>query len=433
VLYLSQILGTPVEDQEHERVGRIIDILISAEHVGQSTPTYPSVLLLEGESDSLWRVPLEAIERQTDFLRLLVSLSQLAPQPAQATHQEIRVAQEVLDKQVIDIERKKAVRVNDVCFQDDWRILGVDNSTLGLVRRLTPSWLLGNKNRSPSLTIIPWEQIELIGSNQSEDQVQEASPQVGLPLAGRVTSRHLAELHPADIAEIVHHLTAAQGARVIERLDDEAAADAMEEIDTDRQLHILENIQSERAADILQAMGPDEAADLLADMPEERAQHLLRLMTPEESQDLQELLEYEEDSAGGLMTTDYIVLTQSKTVREALEVIRTNILEHDVRTAYVYCVADETQEEQHLLGVVSLWDLLVAASIQSLTDLMETDVVTVSADSDPHHVAQIMAKYNLLAVPVVNEDDILQGIITVDDALDVLLPPERRRRPTRMY
>jgi Mg/Co/Ni transporter MgtE len=341
----------------------------------------------------------------------------------------------VLDKQVIDLKRKKAVRVNDVCLADDWRILGVDTSALGLVRRLAPSWLLGARSQHASATLIPWQRIELIGASQPQNhEPAPTSSLAGAPESGkRSVSGQLAELHPADIAEIVQQLSTGQGARIIERLDDETAADTMEEIDTERQSQILENIEPERAADILQAMGPDEAADLLAQLPEERAQQLLHLMNPEESEEVQELLEYEADTAGGLMTTDYTVLNQTRTVAEALEAIRSDIQKYDVRIAYIYCVADEARDENRILGVVSLWDLLVAQSTQVLQDLMETDIIPVQADSDTRAVAEIIAKYNLLAVPVVSEDGILQGVVTVDDALDVLLPPEKRRKSQRMF
>ncbi len=348
----------------------------------------------------------------------------------------MRLAQEVLDKQVIDIEHKKAVRVNDIGFGDDWRILGVDHSTLGLIRRLAPAWLSGKGRKATQGTVpalLPWSRIELIGAQHPEEEEEEEKPSLTPSGTLRVPTGHLADLHPADIAEIVHQLTPGQGARIIERLDDETAADTMEEIETDRQRHILENIQADRAADILQAMGPDEAADLLSQLPEERAQELLRLMTPEESEDVQELLEYEPDTAGGLMTTDYIALNVEHTVAEALNIVRSNIRENDVRIAYIYCVEDETLDESRVLGVVSLWDLLVAVPTQQLQHLMERDVVTVKPDDDPHTVAEVMAKYNLLAVPVVNEGQELIGVVTVDDALDVLLPAERRRRPKRMY
>jgi magnesium transporter len=428
MMYLSQLLGTPVEDSQGARIGKIIDIVTSLS-IPSSTPT----LVVEGQTGQSWYVPVEEVEWNGTALRLRIAVDQLPTRPA-APH-EVSLAREVLDKQVIDIEHKKAVRVNDVCFSDDWRIQGIDNSTLGLVRRLAPSWLLGAKSRRASTTLIPWEHIELIGAQsvEQETQTREETPVPASSRIARPPSGQLAELHPADIADIVHQLTPGQGARLLEGLDDETAADTLEEIDTDRQSHILESINVERAADILEAMEPDEAADLLARMPEERAQELLRLMTPEESEDVQELLEYEEDTAGGLMTKDFVVINAAESAGAALEAVRSNIREQDVRVAYVYCIADEEQEDYTLQGVVSLWDLLIADAAQPLQELMETDLVTVQPDTDPRTVAEIMAKYNLLAVPVVSEEGVLEGVVTVDDALDVLLPNERRRKPPRMY
>jgi CBS domain-containing protein len=466
MLYLSQLLGTPVEDPQGVRIGKIIDIeetrFISplpdsapgATPVSRAAP-FPA-LIIEGDAEHTWFVSVEGIEWHNDTLRLRVPVQQLSTRPLTPSAGDqllvaISLAQDVLDKQVIDIARKKAVRVNDVCLADDWHILGVDSSTLGLVRRLAPNWLLGthrgtvNRAQRPPTNLIPWEHIELIGSQQPDlyeipesDQSAEVS-QVGLPegvqpvLPMRIQSGQLAELHPADIADIVHQLTPGQGARLLEGLDIGTAADTLEEIDTERQSHILENISTERAVDILDAMGPDEAADLLARLPEETAEKLLHLMEPEESEDVQDLLTYAEDSAGGIMTTDYTVINDSKSVAEALEAVRTSIYERDIRPVYVYCVADELQDESKLLGVVSLWELLVAPPTQPLQEIMETDLITVQPDSEPRAVAEIMAKYNLLSVPVVNPEGILEGVVTVDDALDVLLPNERRRKPTRMY
>jgi len=430
MLYLSQLLGTPVEDQQGVRIGKLVDITVSEAQVGSAEPTYPVALLVEGEEEQPWRVPLGDVERLEHSLRLRVPGAQLTLQLDSPLSHEVWLARDILDKQVIDIQRKKAVRVNDICLSDEWQLEGIDNSTLGLVRRLAPNWLLGsNKGRAMAPYLIPWKRIELIGTQRQEEPFMTPD----MPTLSRPQSGHLAELHPADIAEIVHQLTPGQGARLIEGLDDETAADAMEEIDTERQRHILENIQADRAADILEAMEPDEAADLLAQLPEERAQELLGLMTPEESEDVQDLLEYNENSAGGLMTTDFIALNSTRSAAEALEAVRTNMQENDVRAAYVYCVPDETQDECLLQGVVSLWDLLIATPTQALQELMETDLITVQPDSDPRTVAEIMAKYNLLAVPVVSEEGILEGVVTVDDALDVLLPADRRRKPTRMY
>jgi magnesium transporter len=466
MLYLSQLLGAPVEDPQGERIGKIIDVVetrpisssteSTSKSIRASQVALPLILVIEGNSEHIWYVPVEDVEWHNDILRLRVPTQQLSTRPLTSSigvqqTVSISLAQDVLDKQVIDIVRRKAVRVNDVCLSDDWHILGIDSSTLGLVRRLAPNWLLGthrgsvNRSQRPPTNLILWENIELINSHQpdlfetpeSDQQVKESdtdlTEDVSINKPKRIQSGQLAELHPADIADIVHQLTPAQGARLLEGLDIETAADTLEEIETERQSHILENINASRAADILDAMGPDEAADLLARLPDEYAQKLLHLMQPEESEDVQELLTYEENSAGGIMTTDYIVVNATKSVAEALEAVRASISEQDVRPTYVYCVTDDTQHESKLLGVVSIWDLFVAPPAQLLHEIMETDLITVQPDTEPQLFAEIMAKYNLLAVPVVNAEGILEGVVTVDDALDILLPNERRRKTTRMY
>jgi magnesium transporter len=466
MLYLSQLLGVPVEDPQGGRIGKIIDILEARPNSPSAEPfhvsmeashmAFPLTLVIEGPSELTWYVPVEDVVWHDDNLRLRVPTQQLSTQPLPASIENrqtvfISLAHEVLDKQVIDIARKKAVRVNDVCLRDDWHVLGIDSSTLGLVRRLAPNWLLGthrgsmNRTQRPPTNLILWEHIELISSYQpdlsevpeNDQQVKEFRPgeneEVPFNPSKRIQSGQLAELRPADIADIVHQLTPAQGARILEGLDIETAADTLEEIETERQSHILENIEASRAADILDAMGPDEAADLLARLSDEYAEQLLHLMQPEESEDVQELLTYEEDSAGGIMTTDYVVVNATKNVSEALEAVRASISGQDVHPTYVYCVTDDAQDENKLLGVVSLWDLLVAPPAQLLQEIMETDLIAVQPDTEPQLVAEIMAKYNLLAVPVVNAEGMLEGVVTVDDALDVLLPNERRRKPTRMY
>jgi magnesium transporter len=435
MLYLSQLQGAPVEDPHGVRIGKISDLLTF-----RDDPSQRCVFLIEGQDDQSWFAPAEGVAWRDHTLHLPLDASQLELIASPLLPRQVALVRDVLDKQVIDLARKKPVRVNDVCISDDWHVLGVDNSPLGLMRRLAPPWLLGSRSKHTPASFIPWERIELIGSQPPQDDAQDESQPAMLPAnkpttiseLARPQSGPLGELHPADIADIVHQLTPGQGARLIEGLENEIAADAFEEVDTDRQAQILEKLNNERAADILEAMGPDEAADLLARLPEERAQELLRLMKPEESEDVQELLEYEENSAGGLMTTDYIALNASRTVAEALEAVRANI-QDDIRAVYVYCVPDEEQDECPLLGIVSLWDLLTASPTQQLHELMETDVVAVRTDTEPRTVAEIMAKYNLLAVPVVNPTGILEGVVTVDDALDVLLPSARKRKPRRMY
>ncbi|WP_162179585.1 magnesium transporter [Thermogemmatispora carboxidivorans] len=441
MLYLSHLLGAPVEDAQGTRVGKLTDVLVAPAQAREEPdgPTYASALLVEGQDGRLWRVTPLAVQVRDQALVLRMALPELPP-PA-AVENEISLAHEVLDKQAVDLERRRPVRVNDVCLEPDWRVVGIDTSTWGLLRRLMPAWLLGARGREAPGNLIPWERLELLreGEPLPEEGLEEEERSEGRgerqehEELRRPPSGPLAELRPADIADIIHQLTPAQGARLLEGLDDETAADILQEVDTERQTYILEKLKATRAAAILREMEPDEVADLLARLPEERAQELLRLLTPEESEDVRELLEYAENSAGGLMTTDYLALNGSRSSAEALEALRRHILDQDGHTVYIYVVDDEERDEPHLLGVVSIWNLLVASPEQTLQELMHRDLVTVRPEADARSVAEIIAKYNLFAVPVVNDEGALQGIVTVDDAIDVLLPPERRRRPPRRY
>jgi magnesium transporter len=445
MLYLSHLLGAPVEDPHGARVGKLVDVLVAPARSDEERagPAYASALLIEGSEGRLWRIPPASAQLRDHTLLLRMAPEELSGELSGAPVsevQEISLAHEVLDRQAVDLKRRRPVRVNDVCLEADWRVLGIDTSTWGLLRRLLPAWLLGEKGRVASVSLVPWEHLEVLREQQPAEESQEPSPAQAQTPAGEAgqaqrpsPSGPLAELRPADIADIIHQVTPAQGARLLEGLADETAADILEEVDTERQTYILEKISAARAAAILREMEPDEVADLLARLPEERAQELLRLLTPEESEEVRELLEYAEDSAGGLMTTDYLALNQTRSSAEALAALRQHTLEEDGHAVYIYCVDDETRDEPRLLGVVSIWDLLVASPEQSLRELMASDLVTVRPETDARGVAEIIAKYNLFAVPVVNEEGLLQGIVTVDDAIDVLLPPERRRRPPRMY
>ena len=187
MLYLSQLLGAPVEDPQGARIGKLIDITVPAAQIGRPEPAYPSALLVEGEEEQTLRVPPETVEWHENALRLRVPAGQLPVQLDGALPSEVSLAHDVLDKQVIDIVRKKAVRVNDICLDNDWRIQGIDNSTLGLVRRLAPNWLLGAKSRHTPTNLISWDHIELIGTQQQEDQeAPEMIPQPPRPVSGQL-------------------------------------------------------------------------------------------------------------------------------------------------------------------------------------------------------------------------------------------------------
>jgi Mg2+ transporter MgtE len=244
----------------------------------------------------------------------------------------------------------------------------------------------------------------------------------------RISHEKLAKMHPADIADVVNRLSAPQRQAVFSALDDETAADALEEMDPEDQAEIIERLDLERAADILEEMGPDEAADLLADLPEEQAERLLERMEETEADDVEELLAYEEDTAGGLMTTEYVTVTSDLNAAEAIDRLRE--LEPEAEQVYYVYVVDA---RENLLGVLSLRDLIVAKPDTPLTDIMIRKVVSVPLTASHREVAEVIRKYNLLAVPVTDVDGHLEGIVTVDDAMDTVLSGAMKRRIPRIF
>jgi Mg2+ transporter MgtE len=207
----------------------------------------------------------------------------------------------------------------------------------------------------------------------------------------------------------------------------ETAAEALHELEPSVQADIIDDLGKEKASDILEQMPPDEAADVLGDLPEEKAEELILLMEHEEAQEVKELLEHEEDTAGGLMTTEYLAFPPDMTVDDAIRELRLEA--PDAETVYYLYITDD---QERLLGVLSLKDLILARPEMSLRDIMKSQVKTLSLDSEQKDVAEFISKYNLLAAPVVDEHQVLHGIVTVDDVVDFLLPPASRRKRRKL-
>jgi Mg2+ transporter MgtE len=243
-----------------------------------------------------------------------------------------------------------------------------------------------------------------------------------------VPKYNITQLHPADIAEIVDQLNLQEGLTLINSLDEEAAADTLEETSDERQVSLIEGMDAERAADILEEMSPDDAADLLGDLPAHRAEAILDLMEPDESEDIKELLEYPEDTAGGIMTNEFIAVNKEQTVEQALGEVRKAA--KSVESIYYIYV---TSNGNDLVGVTSLREILTAPVDTKLATLMHTDLITADVREDQHEVARKIAKYNLLALPVVERETKLKGIVTVDDAIDIVLPTAWKKRVPKMF
>ncbi|MGQ9524631.1 MAG: magnesium transporter [Armatimonadota bacterium] len=414
-MFLTEVLGRPLLDHTSRRVGRVVDV------VADLSQLFPPVVGIEVRMRDITRViPYTHIAE----LRPAVTLRPGAPIEADLPLRDEyrRLGAEFLDRQIVDIQGHRVVRVNDIRLADfdgKLRLIGVDVGLRGLLRRIGIEGAAESIVSLLGLTlhthIIDWRDVEPLPSGKA-------------PMKLRVPTERLSRLHPADIADIIDQLDPAERRQVLESLDVETAADALTEAEPEVQVSIMESLEAERASDILEEMEPDEAADLLADLPEERSDELLNLMEPEDAAEVRELLTYEEDVAGGIMTTACAVVAPDLTVAEALEELRKP--ENEAESIYyVYVVSGD----ERLVGVVSLKELITADSKARIGALMEQELVTIGPDTSLQETALLMAKYNLIALPVVDDNRRLEGVVTVDDVLDLIIPEEWKRQQPRAH
>ncbi|OLD52282.1 MAG: magnesium transporter [Chloroflexi bacterium] len=411
--YLSEIQHRTVIEPNGDEVGKLADVAVVPQ--GQFPAAQWAILATpNGEKVLRWA----DLAPEIGHFRLRSRLANTPDQqlPAEA----LRLARDLLDKQIVDTHGAKVVRVNDLQLSEvegQLRLVGADVGMRGIFRRIGAERLAeraaGIVGRKLPRGIIPWHLVEPL---QSADA------------AVRLTVPHakLALLHPADIADIVEEMTADERVAVFEQLDAETAAEALAEVEPEMQAAIVSDLDEERAADILEEMDPDEAADLLQDLPEERREELVELMEKEEKQDVEELLTYAEDSAGGIMTTDYVALAGGLTAAQAIDELRVRKPDPQL-TYYLYVVDDEGRLE----GVISLRDLVVAPPETKLTAAMDPHVLKVEAETPKEEVASLIAKYDLLALPVVDARRKLLGTVTVDDVVELMLPRGWKKRSLR--
>ncbi len=398
--FYSQIQGKPIYDHRGRQVGKLRDLAIR--WVGD-TPRVTGIKYAKGMQK---HIPLDQVASITpNHIDLLHELDEAMLVALRVD--EIYMGKWLMDKQIIDLKGSKVVRVNDIKLfwlqgrdQKHLVLNAVDIGLRGLARRLGVEFLF----RRLENQLVWWEFIQ-----HPEDKT------ASLRLRGE--KQHLDQLHPADLAEIIEDLDYKKRADFIEDLDVEVAAEAFVEMDLDTQIEILGQMDSQQASDLLEEMPPDEAADLLAELPEEKSDEILNLMEPEEAQEVRELMVYEEGIAGALMTTEYLALSPEITVAEALIQLRRLAAEAET-IYYLYLL----QADRTLSGVMSLRELLMAEPDTFLRDLMHTRLIYVHAQDPDGEVAETMKKYNLLALPVVDEEGRMLGIITVDDVLEILIP-----------
>ena len=411
--YLSEIIGRPVTDLDGIAVGKLTDVIV------RPWADFPHPLIeavaIEGKGGT-HILPFSAVAA---LLSPVIPLKyRLIDAPLfELKEDDVLLSRDVLDKQIIDTEGARVVRVNDVELvrvNGTIYVSNVDVSWVGIMRRLglvgLAHFLSGHLKRKG----IAWDDVELMRRDQE--------------MHLRVPAEKLHELHPADLAEIVRDLNKLESGQLLDTLDVQHLADTLEEVEPEFQAELIEHMTDEKVADLLEEMEPDEAADLLGDMPRERKEGLLALMEKEDADDVRKLLTYPEESAGGIMTTEYAAIRPELAAAQAIEVLRA--MSDEVETMFYVYVTDA---ENHLLGAFSLNNLIFASPGAMVKDFMAKRVITVNLTDDQETVAQTVAKYDLLAVPVVDDQNCLHGIVTADDALDKVIPTAWKKRLPRFY
>ena len=416
MLYLSQAIDRPVRDREGGAIGQVADLLVA---VGDRYPPVTG-LVVQTERRRIF-LPWSSVDSMDETGARLrtttIDIGEFRQRP-----NEILLRADLMDKQIVDIDGRKVVRVNDLRLDEvagALHLVAVDVGGAGLLRRLGMEGPFRTLARNLRLPVperyIDWEDVDPV-------ETSIASIKLRVPHGG------LAELHPADLATILDQLAPRDRAGVLASLDDEAVADAIEEMEPDTQVEVLEDLEPERAADILEEMSPDDAADLVADLSDEARDEILALMEREEAAEVRELLGYPEDTAGGIMTTEFVSVPATLTAAQTIDRLRE--LEPDAETIYYVYVTDD---DGRLVGVLSLRYLIVAKPDVSISEVMIKEPVAVGVLADQDEVAQVVAHYNLLAVPVVDDEGRLAGIVTVDDAIDTVLPTAWKTRLPRLF
>jgi len=404
VVHLSLLLGTPVVDAAGHSLGRVREVAITP---GVQPPVVSA--LIWGPKDHPKAVaPTELAPISGGGLRLQNGAS---PRSFSMGEPLLLLDRDLMDQQIIDVHGRKVVRVNDVMLfwlppemGGEMRPVEVEVGTRGAVRRLLKG--LATKRALERLIshipskVIPWDFVDLI----------EADPARRVRL--KISHERLSKFHPSDLADILEDLAPAEREAIFNTLDEEVAAEALEEVEPKLQKQLLESMNSERAADIMEEMDPSAAADLLGELRKERSDAILEEMEPEERQEVRELLEFSEHSAAGRMTTNYIAVPADTAVAQAIEALRSFDDDPDTVTA-IYLV----DKEGVLCGVVPLARLLLAPPDSKVAALSESRFVTCPAGMHDKQVAELFDRYNLYALPVVDEQNNLVGIVNADQVI----------------
>lgn len=402
VVFLSTLIKHPVQDHTGRELGRLSDLIITVPGGSQAPVT--GLLLAPGDRDVF--VSADRIAAITSH-HIELSSATVDLRPFVRRDGEVLLRADVLGHRLLEVDQARLVRAYDVALTDTghgWAVTGVDIHRIGLWQRLTDH---------TSHQMRDWSLVEALIGHQAT-------------AAHRSPRSRLRGMKPAQIADLLEEATADEQQEILAQVhtDPELEADVFEELDDDRQARLLGSRTDTEIAAVLARMNADDAADALMDLPQHRRRPVLDALPEPARTEVTSLLGYGEQTAGGLMSTDYLTAPPDATANDALTAVRHANGKQPQALTGLFLV----NENQRLIGAVSLVAVVQADPTAPLTQLAEPDPVRVTADTDPVHVTRLMADYNLLLLPVVDTDNRLIGVITVDDALEAAIPDDWRRR-----
>jgi magnesium transporter len=416
--YLSRLIGKEAFDTDGEAVGVIKDLLISSLPGMLNDPANQLVIgvkLKTGKETGYYSFSSFRVAKARE--KLNVTCKGLEKIKEDDVNNGLLLVENILDKQIVDLNGRKLVRVNDVrlvTVATGTFAIAVDIGIEGLLRRIGISdiikWMLSFFKISIPAKFILWDDVQAIDFSN-----------LNIKLSKSYSKLHM--LHPSDLADILEDLGKKSSMSVFSSLDEEKAADVLEELETHAQIHIVENLPVNKAADVLEKMPADEVADILDELEDDKAEMLLKEMDHESSKEVRELLEYDDDRVGSIMTTDYLSFSAKMTVSEVLHELRLKKPE----SAELYNMF-VTESDDELIGTFNLRDLVVSEPNVSVSQIMKSKPVYLFDEQKVGAIAEIISKYNLLAVPVVDHNFQLQGMVVIDDIVEDLIRERRTKK-----
>lgn len=415
--YFSRLLNCDIYDGRENILGSISDVWVQADPVPEDETARPKIagiiIKSAGQKRHVQFTDLQIVKFGNNYKVQCQSLRDVQPD---LFADGMLLKANILDKQIVDITGRKLVRVNDirmVAISNGAYAVAVDVGLHGLLRRIGIEapirFIVSLFKGHISSRFILWDDIQAIDFTNLNIKLSK-------------TQSKLHTLHPSDVADIIEELGKESKTTVFSSLDDEKAADVLEELEDHEQIHIIENLSVQKAADVLEKMPANEAADIIDRLEKERAEELLREMEKETSDEVRELMEYSSTKVGSLMSTDFLSFNETNTVEKVLLQIRQQ--KPDMELLYNFFIVDAKEK---LIATVSLRDLLISEPESPLKSIMKKKPISVYDDDPLDSLAEIVSKYNLLAVPVVYENDELAGMVVVDDILEDLMGKRRTK------